>query len=139
MCVARGCLRELTHSVRACAGLTFQKSDGQGGLKIKRIKPNSAAAAASNILCPGLRVLSLDDTPLDGITTARQLAALTQVLHACWPQHAYVRICVCMYVHDMYLSGMKGRAFFYNPSIQISQPRRDARSYLCICVCIYIY
>jgi hypothetical protein len=72
--------QRLGNDTHTHTGLTFHKADGYGGLKIKRIKPNSAAAAASHVLCPGLRVLSLDGVPLDGITTARQLAALTQVV-----------------------------------------------------------
>jgi len=58
-------------------GLTFRKSDGLGGLVVKRVKPDSAAAQHSGVLQPGVRILSIDQSSLDDISSARQLAALT--------------------------------------------------------------
>ena len=67
-----------SHQQLVGLGLTFRKSDGAGGLVIKRVKPGSAAALHGNDLSPGIRVTSISGMSLDSINCARQLASLTQ-------------------------------------------------------------
>mmetsp|Transcript_34253 Transcript_34253/g.53437 ORF Transcript_34253/g.53437 Transcript_34253/m.53437 type:complete len:702 (+) Transcript_34253:264-2369(+) len=57
-------------------GVTFKKSDGHGGMVVKRVK-TEGAAAASRALTPGDRVLSINGTALDDVSDAMQLAKLT--------------------------------------------------------------
>ena len=61
---------------RQCGlGVTFKKSDGQGGVVVKRVKPGGGAELGGD-LKPGDRVLRLDGMPLDHLSQA-ELASMT--------------------------------------------------------------
>ena len=57
-------------------GVTFKKSDGYGGMVVKRIKADGAAAHAGGLEA-GDRVLTINGTALDDVTDALQLSKLT--------------------------------------------------------------
>jgi len=57
-------------------GVTFKKSDGRGGMLVKRVKMEGSAAN-SDALRAGDRVLMIDGTPLEDIADAMHLAKLT--------------------------------------------------------------
>mmetsp|Transcript_49812 Transcript_49812/g.118594 ORF Transcript_49812/g.118594 Transcript_49812/m.118594 type:complete len:155 (-) Transcript_49812:66-530(-) len=55
-------------------GVVFKKSDGEGGMLVKRV---NAGAAAAGVLHAGDRVLAINGTPLDHVQDAMHLARLT--------------------------------------------------------------
>jgi predicted metalloprotease with PDZ domain len=57
-------------------GVTFKKSDGLGGMLVKRVKAYGAAAS-TGALDAGDRVLSINGMPLDQVTDALHLSKLT--------------------------------------------------------------